>query len=754
LGLVELLLLGQGSFSWRSLPAVIVLAGSIGVSLVVAKAAASFTRNEFDRLQRLSASVESDFLEKVAAYTETLRGASGFFRIREDFSAAAWRDFAYASRPWTSHQALRGFGVVFPVNPEQEAGFIARMQAGRSAPFQIHAVPGAGPVPADPAGESRFVIAVVEPVERNREALGLDLASEAGRKAAAMRSRDTGNSALTDRIQLVQDTIRRPAFLLFVPVYAGPDLPDSVEARRASIQAWIYAPIVVEDMIAEVVADHQDELDLWFYEGANPKPEDLLYRPSHIGTPPEQFSRISQLMLAGKEFTLKWAWNIGKGSSRGAIDSLLPTAGFLAVVFLAGLVSSYQTFASRSRKEVEARTVDLNLLNLTLQQQNRTLLDAQARLKTNEQELAKLAMVAAYTVNAVVITDADGRIQWVNRSFTRITGYELEESRGKKPGALLQGPNTDPATIKEFSRLLAQKQGFQIVMLNHRKDGGQIWLSIEVQPVRDENGSVTSYIGLETDITEARRTTIELQRAREAAEVASRAKTTFLAHVSHELRTPLNVIIGGADLLLRGRHGTVPPIQQQALHRLKENGMLLLGLINELLDLTQAESGRLDLKLEPLDLAEKIREVAKMLEPGATERMLTLQVDLGGCSPRILGDEKRLKQVLVNLLGNALKFTPPGGQITLRMTETQVPAEVLISVSDTGPGIRKEDQERVFLEFERADLGRTAPFGTGLGLSIARRLVEAHGGSLTLQSKFGQGSTFQVRLPVRVASGN
>jgi CheY-like chemotaxis protein len=195
----------------------------------------------------------------------------------------------------------------------------------------------------------------------------------------------------------------------------------------------------------------------------------------------------------------------------------------------------------------------------------------------------------------------------------------------------------------------------------------------------------------------------------------------------------------------------VPEAQLRGLQRVREAGGLLLGLINELLDLTRAESGRVKLEFGPVEVAAFARDIVKLVEPEAAERRLSLHLTLSHQTPVILADSRRLKQILLNLLGNALKFTPSGGRVDLMVTESADPAEIRFTVRDNGPGIAAADQERVFREFERVEADvRTRVGGTGLGLPIARRLAELHGGDLTLASEPGKGSTFIVRLPVRV----
>jgi signal transduction histidine kinase/ActR/RegA family two-component response regulator len=245
--------------------------------------------------------------------------------------------------------------------------------------------------------------------------------------------------------------------------------------------------------------------------------------------------------------------------------------------------------------------------------------------------------------------------------------------------------------------------------------------------------------------------TAELMRARDAAEAATRAKSRFLANVSHEIRTPLNGIVGSAALLM---HTSMSAGQGEYLAAIRECSHSLLSLIGGILDMSKIEAGKLDLLSEPFywdDLAERVRAVvrAAALENG-TALDVAVSPDL---APRVVGDSDRLNQVLVNLLGNAVKFTPRGGTVSLAITPAPNEADAVeISVSDTGIGIDAATLDRLFQPFVQADASTTRQFGgTGLGLTISRKLVELMGGTIAIESQPNAGTTVRVRLPVVVA---
>jgi signal transduction histidine kinase len=240
----------------------------------------------------------------------------------------------------------------------------------------------------------------------------------------------------------------------------------------------------------------------------------------------------------------------------------------------------------------------------------------------------------------------------------------------------------------------------------------------------------------------------EIEAKSRELEVASRHKSQFLANMSHELRTPLNAILGYTELLVDGIYGDLSPKAGDVMTRIDRSGKHLLGLINDVLDLSKIEAGQLELGLTEYSLKEVVHAVVTQIEALAAEKGLILQVTVAPDLPAGRGDERRLAQVLLNLVGNAIKFTEVG---SVRVVAYREGDAFVVSVADTGPGVAEADRQRIFEEFQQADSSTTRKKGgTGLGLSIAKRIVELHGGKLWVDSAVGRGSTFSFRVPVRV----
>ncbi|MDB5805667.1 MAG: sensor hybrid histidine kinase [Betaproteobacteria bacterium] len=539
---------------------------------------------------------------------------------------------------------------------------------------------------------------------------------------------------------------------------------------------------------------------------------------------------------------------------------------------------------SRGGNEVYALQSAFAAMTESMERDRRRLELAHQEATEHSRELARrehqardLAMVASRTHSAVIITDAAGLVLWVNDGFTRISGYALQELRGRKPGALLQGPGTDHDTVAAMHQSLAAGTGFHCEILNYARDGREYWLDLEVQPIyddagriekfmavelditdrkvkeqalrqaeefldsvvenipamvfvkdardlcyqrinraaeqvlglpregfvgksdfdffdaakaqryiaqdraalaaqvpleiendefvtadgslrvlrtrklpiRDKNGVPRYLLGISEDVTEQRDQQARLRQATEEALAASRAKSQFLANMSHEIRTPMNGVLGMTELLL----GTqLSERQRRFAETAYSSGEALLQIINDILDFSKIEAGKLELQIEEFALAPLIGEIGELLAPRAHGKRieLTCQVD-GVPPPTLMGDAGRLRQVLLNLAGNAVKFTESGEVLVqasvLPGPEGAAACRVRFTVRDTGIGMSAEMQERLFRVFEQGSSSTTKRYGgAGLGLAVGQHLVQMMGGRIKVSSNAGAGSTFEFCL--------
>ena len=336
--------------------------------------------------------------------------------------------------------------------------------------------------------------------------------------------------------------------------------------------------------------------------------------------------------------------------------------------------------------------------------------------------------------DVIVRRDGKGAITYANDAFCALAGRPREALLGTD-FALPVEAQGETTTLADGTRVYDQKIA--------AADGAR-WIAWREVTVRSDHASEMQSVG--RDVTDRVSAERALADARDQAEAANRAKSRFLAMVSHEIRTPLNGILGMADLL-----GDTPLAPEQAtyLKAMKTSGGTLVSFIEELLDLAKIESGRLDLVPRPFALSGFVEEAVELLGPRAQTKGLEICGYVDERLPsRVTGDAARLRQVIFNLVGNAIKFTETGG-VSIIVEPGAQPDDIVIAVRDTGIGIAPEDQTRVFLEFEQADVGPTRKFdGIGVGLTISKRIVERMGGSIAIESVPGQGSTFRVTVPL------
>jgi signal transduction histidine kinase len=279
-----------------------------------------------------------------------------------------------------------------------------------------------------------------------------------------------------------------------------------------------------------------------------------------------------------------------------------------------------------------------------------------------------------------------------------------------------------------------------------RRDGTIVDVAISLFPIRDAHGCMIGVSSIARDITARKQADAALRDALEAAHAATRAKSLFLAMMSHELRTPLQAVLGYADLLLADSVRSFSPEQAEDILAIHRGAARMVALIEQLLDLSRMEAGRLQLETKPVNLTEILEHVRQDIAPQATAKALALTISLPATLPVVLGDADRLRQILLNLVGNAVKFTEQGGvRITARATEDGI----TVVVRDTGIGISEVALPFIFEEFRQVDGSITRRFGgAGLGLAIAKQLAEQMGGGISVESKVGVGSTFSLWLPV------
>ncbi len=413
----------------------------------------------------------------------------------------------------------------------------------------------------------------------------------------------------------------------------------------------------------------------------------------------------------------------------------------LVVVVTGGIIAGFVLFkVTRTEKELyEARR------------------HLEKRVEERTQELSKLSRAVEQSPATVVITDPSGAIEYVNPKFCESSGYTREEVIGENPRFLKSGKTSKEEYRQMWETVLAGDE-WHGDFLNKRKDGSEYWESVSISQIMGCNGEITHLVCVKEDITERKRSEVQIKEAKEKAESATRAKATFLAVMSHEIRTPMNGIIGMIDLL---RETRLDADQKQMMRTVRDSAFSLLQIINDILDFSKIEAGKLELEAIPVSVRDVMEVVGETLLPNAAKKNLELVTFIDPEIPsRVLGDHVRLRQILFNLAGNSIKFTENTddrkGRVVLRAERVADFGEdkvgVRFSVEDNGIGMTPKQTTKLFQPFSQAKASTTRRFGgTGLGLSICKTLSDMMGGEISVDSEPGKGAVFTIKLPFGTA---
>ncbi|MGE5469393.1 MAG: ATP-binding protein [Bacteroidota bacterium] len=445
-------------------------------------------------------------------------------------------------------------------------------------------------------------------------------------------------------------------------------------------------------------------------------------------------------------------------------DTLIPVGGLRGGASITINLNAYRTAQEPTWRAIQYWHLGIWVIGLasllTFGYFSRLRFKERERLdeERHENEMAFGAMA-----EGAVITDATGSILWVNDAFCRICGYQRDEVINQNPRILKSGRH-DEAFYQHLWTELTNTGHWHGELWNKRKSGEIYPEEISIQALKGADGRIRRFISIFSDITERKRTEQELQdnrehleelvrqrteelvEARDAAEAANRSKSTFLANMSHELRTPLNAVIGFSQLM--ENDPALAQKQRRHMEIINHSGNHLLTLINDVLELSKIESGKMEMRAKEVEPRQLLEQVVGMMRLRAEQAGLELDLEIGALPAAVVVDPLMLRQVLLNLLSNAVKFTP-AGKVSLSADSVDLgngQCRLSFKVSDTGIGIREEDRARVFRPFEQAGVPQQG--GTGLGLSISEQYVKMMGGQLAVQSTLGRGSVFHFAIEV------
>jgi PAS domain S-box-containing protein len=826
---------------------------SVAASLMLHRDAVTQRETRFARLEeRLLVGIDARF----TPVEQALVAGRVLLPPAADFSADQWRTFVDGIKPFLDPGVV-GLGFVERVNRAELPALERRRREAGQPDFHAERKGSEDPV---------YIVTQIEPLARNRPALGKDVGSGVTRRSAAEEAMRTGEVVLTRTIGVIEGSRKVPGSLLFLPVYR-PGAPVSTpDERTRALRGWVYASVRMDLLLGNALRDTDGQLDVAVYERDDNDRARLVFASSEDaarGVPRKVTHTVTRPMY-GRSFQVRIDANaLFSHRNSSVLPWFVLCGGALVSLFAAGF--TLMLLEARGRALALAR-------------------DMTTHLGRAEAEARKLALVASHTANSVLITDADWRIEWANDSFLRFFGYRLDEIKGRRPGDFLHGPASSTATRSAIDTATARGNPFRGEILNYTKGGEPRWVELDIQPIKNELGRVQGFMALQLDITERKRiqdtlarkeaefrfifesaptglswrgvgpdgcerrlandayvailgitreqltrpdvfcrlctpadwtmqqqlyeqlergeldrfalerqchrpdgrqiwieltfhrfrnpeggfqevSTVvditavkqqaaELQAAKDAAEAANRAKSQFLAMMSHEIRTPMNGVIGMTSLLL---DSVLTPAQRDYVETIRHSGDALLTVINDILDFSKIESERLELEEAEFSVPQVIQGAFDLLAPRAVEKNLDLRFESdNGVPDAVRGDPTRLRQILVNLVGNAVKFTDRGEVVlALRVAAREGRRfELLFAVRDTGIGIPADAMPRLFRSFSQVDASTSRRFGgTGLGLAISKRLAEMMGGRMWVESTPGEGSTFYFTIRVERASG-
>lgn len=670
--------------------------------------------------------IGSKIAEKMNDYIQAMEGGRGLYAASKSVERDEWTAYVQAVDLDRNYPALHALQFIAYVPEGQRESFLKATREDHAPSFVLK-----------PEGVRKdyMIITFLEPLEKNLPVYGYDVGTKPVSREAMERARDTGEAALSSVMSLVQDPRKEPAVVIYMPVYRNGMAHGSVEERRQSLQGWIAAPLIMSRFVDQILYGHSragDVVGLDIFEGGDRNA--VLYKQRAEPASPDlkdevAFAAEETLSIAGKTWNLNY---YGKPELLSYGDHTSPwfllAGGLLASLLLFGMVLSLSQTRARAIAMAEEMT---------------------ASLHESEDRFEKAFTHASI---GMLLCDTDGRFLKVNKALCEIVGYTEQELLNTTFQAITY-PEDLNKDLEQAKRLFAGEiSSYQLEKRYVHKSGRLVWILLDATVVRDEHGKTRYGIGQIQDITKRRAAEAEILRAREAAEAASRSKSEFVANTSHELRTPLNGIIGMSALLL---DTNLTPDQRKFAKTIQTSADALVTIVNDLLDFSKIDAGKLRIEISRFDLCEEVGEVVSLLKSRAQEKGVELTLHVQEGLPRsVMGDGLRVRQIITNLAGNAIKFTSKGSvRVDVGFKDRSADqAHFIIRVEDTGIGIPQNKLSCLFQKFSQVDASSTRRFGgTGLGLAISRELAEMMGGTIKVESTPGKGSVFTLDLPLKIA---
>ena len=666
-------------------------------------------RSQFDfSLREITGRIE----QRIATYEQMLRGVRGIFPAKGLPDQGSFATYVESLQLDSNFSGIQSIGIVDFVPEPRKDEHVAAMRRNGFSDYAIL-----------PEGTREIYAPVIQREPRvglNSAPLGNDAWITPERRGAMEKARDSGLAAMSAKIRLFVDSaeVTRSGVIIYLPIYNNKQTQGSLVHRRANIKGWIFASLRINDFMSSLYVNAPYGIDITIFDGTNLSDQNVLYHSPSNGI-------LNQLTsVAGTEY-LEIAghnWTIAARTLED-FDARFDNGK-------ATLIASIGAFIS----------LLLALFSWLLTSKNVTERHRDLLIRANK-ELELFKAIFENTTEAVEVSDIAGRFIYTNSARDMLTKSTHQSIMGMS--VINFFPPGSATTYDDIIKQSGNCHEWRGQLTLIRSDGTTFVSYSNISTLRDADNTIIYYINILHDFTAELDRRRELDNARQAAEVATKAKSEFLANMSHEIRTPMNAILGLTQVLAR----MMPTDDQRdCINKILASGKSLLCILNDILDYSKVEAGRVELELLEFSLEDTLYNVETMMSISCREKKIDAAVIIDPEVPRVLvGDALRLQQILINLAGNAIKFTKVGKVEIHIATKTTSDHSVVLQfeISDTGIGIPQESVSGLFTPFFQAEASSTRRFGgTGLGLAICRRLVELMNGEIGVRSIETEGSTF------------